>query len=161
MKSERRTLLKLLALAAAAPTTALALVAPVKFVMTPFQLGVASGSPTPDGFVLWTRLLGLELDSVPAVLVAWEVFDLHDPNQILARGEYAAMAELAFSVHVEVGGLASDRWYGYRFRVAGYVSSQGRTRTLPVSTANPKHLRFAYASCLNLPPVFVALSSRV
>ncbi|HAQ36853.1 MAG TPA: alkaline phosphatase, partial [Alphaproteobacteria bacterium] len=28
----------------------------------PFSLGVASGDPTPDGFVLWTRLAPLPLE---------------------------------------------------------------------------------------------------
>ncbi|KAA0911369.1 alkaline phosphatase [Pusillimonas sp. ANT_WB101] len=147
MNQQRRTLLKLLTLAVAAPTTALALVVPIKFAATPFQLGVASGSPTADGFVLWTRLSAPELNAVPAVRVLWQVFDLDKPNQILAHGEYAALAELAHSVHVEVDGLAADRWYGYQFQVAGYESDQGRTRTLPSRTATPTRLRFAYASC--------------
>ena len=45
---------------------------------TPFTLGVASGDPSPDGFVLWTRLAPkpLELHSGMAMTkatVAWEV----------------------------------------------------------------------------------------
>lgn len=109
MQSQRRSLLKLLVLAATAPTKALALTAQVKFAATPFSLGVASGSPTSDGFVLWTRLLAPELGTVPAVRVSWEVFALDDPHRILARGDYAAIAELAYSIHVEVSGLPSDR----------------------------------------------------
>lgn len=27
-----------------------------KFDTSPFQLGIASGDPSPDGFVIWTRL---------------------------------------------------------------------------------------------------------
>ena len=31
--------------------------APPRFASYPFTLGVASGDPTPDGVVLWTRLM--------------------------------------------------------------------------------------------------------
>src|SRR5258708_25620776 len=33
----------------------------------PFSLGVACGDPTPDGFVLWTRLAPLPLHTDPAM----------------------------------------------------------------------------------------------
>ena len=48
------------------------------FAEYPFQLGVASGDPTPDGFVIWTRLAprplepGHGMPSAP-VPVRWEV----------------------------------------------------------------------------------------
>lgn len=46
-----------------------------RFVADPFQLGVASGYPTPDGFSLWTRLApaplqadgGIERDAMISV----------------------------------------------------------------------------------------------
>src|SRR3954464_6361782 len=49
-----------------------------KFKSNPFTLGVASGDPTDDGVVLWTRLAPKPLDpdgGLPpeAVDVAWEV----------------------------------------------------------------------------------------
>ena len=53
----------------------------------PFGLGVASGDPTADGFVLWTRLLGAgsPLPDTP-LPVRWEVAE--DGQQILlAKGE--------------------------------------------------------------------------
>ena len=52
------------------------LAAPI-FMDYPFQLGVASGDPAPDGFVMWTRLAPkpFEGGGMPAVNVevAWEV----------------------------------------------------------------------------------------
>ncbi|MHB1207103.1 MAG: PhoD-like phosphatase N-terminal domain-containing protein, partial [Rhodospirillaceae bacterium] len=47
------------------------------FLNDPFQLGVASGDPTADGFVLWTRLAPDPLDrgALPseAIAVGWEI----------------------------------------------------------------------------------------
>ncbi|NGZ07645.1 MAG: alkaline phosphatase [Magnetococcales bacterium] len=114
----------------------------------PFVLGVASGSPSADGFVLWTRLMGERVPVGQDILVHWEVFDLQDPTQILAKGDAVARAVLGHAVHVEVAGLAANRWYGYRFRVGTQVSMPGRTRTLPpMDGPMPERLRFAYVSC--------------
>ncbi|MEO5339900.1 MAG: alkaline phosphatase D family protein [Magnetococcus sp. MYC-9] len=114
---------------------------------SPFTLGVASGSPTSDGFVIWTRLLGDEIPADQAVQVAWELFEPDTPEQPILQGQTAAIPALGHSVHVEVAGLAADRWYGYRFRVGNVVSGSGRARTLPPSQSLPAQLRFAYASC--------------
>lgn len=113
----------------------------------PFGIGVASGSPSSDGFVLWTRLMGDDLPEEP-VRVWWEVFDPVDSTRLLAEGETIALPELAHSVHVEVTGLPADRWYGYRFRVGAHRSPPGRTRTLPEpGSRGSGQIRFAYASC--------------
>jgi alkaline phosphatase D len=115
----------------------------------PFALGVASGSPTHDSVVLWTRLL---LDDAaasgrPPVSVRWEL--AHDEQFIrkVQGGQAQALAALAHSVHVEVQGLAPDRWYFYRFMVGDAVSATGRTRTFPAPGAEVARLRLAYASC--------------
>lgn len=114
----------------------------------PFDLGVASGSPSADGFVLWTRILGRDMPpSEKSVDVSWEVFDLDGSERLIAQGKTMAMPALGHSVHVEVNGLTQDRWYGYRFRVGKWVSPTGRTRTLPSANVMPARLRFAYASC--------------
>jgi alkaline phosphatase D len=113
----------------------------------PFLLGVASGSPLSDGFVLWTRLIGDDLAQYNVLDVRWEVFEDARPDAIVAQGRTQALADLAHSVHVEVGGLQPDRWYGYRFMIGDAVSPSGRTRTLPLPDAAVDRLRFAYASC--------------
>lgn len=116
----------------------------------PFALGVASGSPRADGVVLWTRLLTDASISGP-VTVRWEVTEGEGGGPIVQRGEALADPALAHSVHVEVQGLAPDRWYTYRFMVGGagndWVSPMGRTRTLPAPDAVANRLRLAYASC--------------
>jgi alkaline phosphatase D len=117
----------------------------------PFGLGVASGDPSPDGMVLWTRLAPDPLNGggmPPApVEVTWEIASDERFSRVLRRGRTMAVPEWGHSVHVEVDGLPSDRWFWYRFRVAGAVSPVGRTRTLPAPGAHVDRLRFAFASC--------------
>jgi len=117
----------------------------------PFALGVASGSPTPDSVVLWTRLLQgvtFPLDASHGTLnVSWEVADDEGFGKPVRRGQVQALSELAHSVHAEVGGLAPDRWYFYRFMLGDAVSPVGRTRTLPRPGAALDRLRLGYASC--------------
>jgi len=116
----------------------------------PFTLGVASGSPTHDSLVLWTRLhvpgffgaLGPE-----PVAVRWEMAHDEQFSRIVQSGRTSASTELAHSVHVEVTGLAADRWYFYRFMAGDAVSPVGRTRTFPQPDALVARLRLGYASC--------------
>src|SRR5436309_902892 len=80
----------------------------------PFTLGIASGDPAPDGFVIWTRLApqplephgGMAMSMMP---VRWEVASDEQFRTIVAKGEAPARPELAHSVHVEVSGLQPDR----------------------------------------------------
>ncbi len=117
----------------------------------PFTLGVASGSPTHDSVVLWTRLalpglLGAGLGRDP-VTVRWELAHDDQFTRIARSGQVIALPELAHSVHAEVAGLASDRWYFYRFMAGDAVSPVGRTRTFPKPDAMVGRLRLGYASC--------------
>jgi len=117
----------------------------------PFQLGVASGDPTPTGGVLWTRLAPRPLEPEGGmddqrVAVTWEVADDEGFQRIVKSGRATAVPELAHSVHVNVDGLAADRWYHYRFSAAGATSAVGRLRTAPAAGAATP-LRFAVASC--------------
>jgi len=126
---------------------------PFKFNHDPFTLGVASGDPLPDGFVLWTRLApdplaGGGMGSA-AVEVEWLVARDDAMKDVVRSGTSSAAAELAHSVHIEVGGLDPDRVYWYRFRAGGVESPIGRTRTAPAAGASPQALRFAFASCQN------------
>lgn len=123
----------------------------VLFTDYPFKLGVASGTPSADGFVLWTRLCpdpmhdgGMEVMQVP---LRWEVATDEHFGNVVRSGQWYAMAGLAHTAHVPVTGLAPDRWYWYRFMAGNEVSPSGRTRTLPASAAEVDRLRFALASC--------------
>lgn len=124
---------------------------PPRFGSDPFALGVASGSPTHDSVVLWTRLMATgpfdaDLGRAP-VVVRWEVADDDRFVRIVRSGQSRAPAELAHSVHVELAGLEPDRWYFYRFMAGDAVSPTGRTRTFPAAAARVARLRLGYASC--------------
>ena len=120
----------------------------------PFTLGVASGDPAADGFVLWTRLAPnpLQGGGMPAdpVKVQWRVSEDEAMTKIVAKGEAVAVPHLAHSVHVEVAGLKPDRWYWYDFKAGGDISPRGRSRTLeradrPANETSA--LKIAFASC--------------
>ena len=120
----------------------------------PFALGVACGWPTHQSVVLWTRLVGPARGDAPSsslqagpVTVRWELADDAAFTRIARTGQAQALPELAHAVHVELEGLASDRWYWYRFMVGDAVSGVGRARTLPEPGAAAARLRLAYASC--------------
>jgi alkaline phosphatase D len=110
----------------------------------PFSLGVASGYPSPDGVVLWTRLMGVEPVSLP---LRWEVAADEAMKSIVLSGTATAEPAWAHSAHVEVRGLEPDRWYWYRFSSKDAQSPVGRTRTAPAPGALPERLRFAFGSC--------------
>ncbi|MBO9715381.1 MAG: alkaline phosphatase D family protein [Pseudoxanthomonas sp.] len=119
----------------------------------PFTLGVASGDPWPDGFVIWTRLAPRPLDAhggMPAVRVPvrWEVAEDEGFRRVVRQGEAIAMPELGHSVHVEVEGLRPHRHYWYRFALAGSdASPAGRARTAPLAGAVVDRARIAVAGC--------------
>ncbi|MEZ6045339.1 MAG: PhoD-like phosphatase N-terminal domain-containing protein [Planctomycetaceae bacterium] len=104
-----------------------------KFKDYPFKLGVASGDPTSDGVVLWTRLAPEPLTDggMPPenVAVQWVVATDEKLTQVVAKGEALATPELGHSVHVEVAGLQPDHWYYYQFKAGSETSPLGRTRT--------------------------------
>jgi alkaline phosphatase D len=110
-----------------------------------FALGIASGQPRADGVVLWTRLTGAGLPE--RVTVQWEIARDEAFTDIAARGEEAAEANWAHSVHAEPAGLAPARWYWYRFTALGQQSTVGRTRTAPAPDAIVSSLNFVITSC--------------
>ena len=113
------------------------LAAPI-FLDYPFQLGVASGDPTPNGVVLWTRLAPKHLEGggMPAinVEVEWEVSPTANFATIAQKGVAIARPELGHSVHAEVTGLEPNREYFYRFRAGNEVTPTARTKTDRKST---------------------------
>jgi alkaline phosphatase D len=123
-----------------------------RFERDPFSLGVASGYPTADGVVLWTRLATDPLApdggmSPAAVPVTWEVSADEQFRRIARRGIAYAEPEWAHSVHVEVQGLEPARHYWYRFSAGEARSRVGRTWTAPATGAALERLRIALASC--------------
>ncbi|SFR09180.1 alkaline phosphatase D [Lentzea waywayandensis] len=120
----------------------------------PFTLGVASGDPTFDSVVLWTRLAPTPLaedgaGGMPsrAVEVKWEIALDERFRRVIRRGKTYARPEEGHSVHVDVRGLLPGREYFYRFAAEGHLSRTGRTRTALAPWALGSGLTMAFASC--------------
>jgi alkaline phosphatase D len=140
----RRAVLSAMVALGATPLRMLA--APFTAQADPFALGVASGDPSRDGFVLWTRLVGpdalpLQSGSIP---VRYEIAEDEGFRDIIRTGEILAHPEAAHSIHLELTGLRPGRSYHYRFHALGASSPIGRTATVPDRSGR---LRLALTSC--------------
>lgn len=117
----------------------------------PFTLGVASGDPTSDAVVLWTRLSREVLQNIGAQEDALEVrYELaRDRNfrNIARSGAMVAAPELGHSVHADIRGLDSDQVYFYRWHLGDTTSAVGRTKTAADAAADIQVFNFAFASC--------------
>ena len=122
-----------------------------RFGDNPFTLGVASGDPTDDGIVLWTRLAPQpgEPDALgqARIPVQWRVALDDGMRHVVSRGVALATPELAHSVHVELRGLAPGRDYFYQFNVRAEESAVGHFRTAPAEHELLRELRFAFVTC--------------
>ncbi|MDO8901194.1 MAG: alkaline phosphatase D family protein [Phenylobacterium sp.] len=120
-----------------------------------FPLGVASGDPAPDGFVLWTRLAADPLSPdglgglAEPISVQWDVATDDSFRSIVASGRAVAEVSTAHSLHIEVTGLRPGRPYWYRFFALGQASPVGQTLTTPAPNASPAALKIVAASCSN------------
>jgi len=118
----------------------------------PFRLGIASGDPSHDGFVIWTRLCPdpfEEHGGMPPgpVDVDWYVFEDEAMRRIARSGTARAWPEVGHSVHIELDGLQPDRPYWYRFVCGRDRTPLGRAHTLPAPGAPLDSLRFGVAGC--------------
>lgn len=125
-----------------------------------FGYGVASGDPTADAVVIWTRLTPPrrrpnEPVATPGsglgapTTVRWEVALDHRFTRVVARGVERTSPESDHTVKVDVTGLRPYTRYWYRFRAAGQTSPVGRTQTAPDEAGRTHALRFALVSCSN------------
>ena len=123
-----------------------------KFERDPFTLGVASGEPAADGFVIWTRLAPQPLEqgggmTMRPMPVKWEIAQDDAFRRIVRSGTALAHPELAHSVHVEVENLAPGRSYWYRFIAGDATSPVGRSATLLAADARVDRVRFVVLGC--------------
>ncbi len=122
------------------------------FAAYPFGLGIASGDPSADGFVIWTKLAPLPLARnggmpMKAVEVAYEIATEANMRGNVQRGTALARPELGHAVHVEIAGLEPNRDYFYRFSCGGERSMIGRARTLPAAGAGLERVNFGVLGC--------------
>ena len=105
---------------------------------------MASGDPTADGVVLWTRVSVAAGATVP---VGWAVAT--DPSLAapVASGSVPATPGADHTLHVTVAGLSPATTYWYGFTVGEQRSPVGRTRTLPAPDAPLDRLRLGVVCC--------------
>ena len=109
-----------------------------------FAYGVASGEPSADSVLLWTRY-----GAVQDVVLTWELARDIAFTDIVAGGTVTAAPERDWCVKPVARGLAPDRWYYYRFVAPdGAMSCIGRTHTLPMGRVD--RFRMAVFSCSNI-----------
>ncbi len=158
----RRTLLKGAALGtalAASPRTFDAALAAAPSSRGIFGYGVASGDPTDDAVVIWTRATP---PTRPGAAVAtpgsgrgrpltvhWEVAADDRFRDVRRRGTVRTSASSDHTVKVDVTGLQTYTRYWYRFRAEGQTSVVGRTQTAPDVPGEVRALRLALVSCSN------------
>ncbi|WBQ02242.1 alkaline phosphatase D family protein [Kribbella sp. CA-293567] len=159
METSRRSVLKAglassAAVAGLAGLTTATTAAATPIPQDPFTLGVASGDPWPDGFVLWTRLAidplaenGLGGMPTRPYPVQWQVASDPRFHHVVRSGVAVARPEHAHSIHVTIDGLRPGREYWYRFRVDGRVSRTGRALTAPARGTTPRELAMSFVSC--------------
>ena len=102
-----------------------------------FSHGVASGDPTSDGIVLWTRVTHrneTRAQEESQVLVRYELFEGGGQSETgpIVIGLASALRERDWTVKVMPDGLNADTKYTYIFSVEGHPSkvSQDMMNTL-------------------------------
>ena len=107
-----------------------------------FLHGVASGDPTPDSVLLWTRVTPLDAGPVSG---SYEVFDSLELAEPVAQGSFTTDEDRGYTVKVDAEDLSPGTTYYYRFRCKGATSPVGRTRTAPEGEV--ERLRLLVFSC--------------
>lgn len=110
--------------------------------LKPFFHGVASGDPTADGCIIWTRVTP---DFESRVEISYTLSEGPDMVPIRAAGVVTTSGERDFTVKIDIDGLEADSTYYYQFHALGRSSIVGRFRTAPDQPV--EELRFAVAVC--------------
>lgn len=122
----------------------------------PFYHGVASGDPTPNAIVLWTRVTA---DEPGMISGTWKIALDTNFTQIIQSGIFQTDSTMDYTVKIDVQGLQPDTWYFYEFTALGKNSLTGRTKTAP--TGGMSQLRFAFVSCSNYPYGYFNVYDRI
>ena len=143
----------LLALSAAATAAACSPAKPTAFenfaTVNPqgmFQHGVASGDPSQDGFVIWTRVTPTRPNQ--EIPVAWRIDEKDTVKNSIAVQSGTVMATAAndYIVKLTLYGLKPNQNYIFIFDALG-GRVEGTTKTLP--EGKTKSAKFAVVSCAN------------
>ncbi|MEJ2765096.1 alkaline phosphatase D family protein [Photobacterium sp. MCCC 1A19761] len=110
-----------------------------------FEHGVASGDPTQQAVIIWSRVT----TTARQATVSWEVATDRDFHQLVRSGEENTDISRDFTVKVDVDQLNPATQYFYRFRCNGVDSLIGTTKTLAEGALDRASL--AVISCANYP----------
>jgi len=152
---DRRSVLKGVAVAAAA-TGAVAMATEDATAASPyFRHGVASGDPLPGGAIIWTRVTPTSAATPgsgvgPSATGTWQVSTSTSFVAPVKKGTFTTGPSRDHTVKVDVTGLQPAKTYYYRFVYQGSASAVGRLKTAPAATALPPRLRLGVVSCANL-----------
>ncbi len=111
-----------------------------------FLHGVASGDPTQDAVIIWTRVTP---QTAGDVRVSWQVSRDGAFSDLVTTGEMVTNAERDYTVKVDAIGLESGSRYFYRFMTGDKTSTVGMTKTLPEGAVDS--VKLAVMSCANFP----------
>ena len=111
-----------------------------------FAHGIASGDPTTNAVILWTRITPAD-PTGGAMEVVWEVDRDADFKSLSASGKAVTSAARDWTVKVDANQLNPGKTYYYRFRIGDDISAIGKTKTLPKESLSSA--RFAVVSCAN------------
>ncbi len=111
-----------------------------------FMHGIASGDPTPEAIIIWTRITPDDMNQ-PFIAVKWELSETSDFKRLSASGTAKTSATQNWTVKVDATGLMPNTAYYYRFQINGQNSPIGQTKTLPKGSIDS--VRFAAVSCSN------------
>lgn len=112
--------------------------------LAPFYHGVASGDPTQNSIIIWTRITLPK--TIEQVSVKWEIATGSAFKEIIKFGETMTDEKSDFTVKADITELEENTIYFYRFSYNQIYSIVGQTQTLP---KNPDSYNIAFASCSN------------
>ncbi|MBX9732145.1 MAG: alkaline phosphatase D family protein [Sphingomonas sp.] len=112
-----------------------------------FTHSVASGEPSADSMLLWTRYVPMSGDSVE---LRAEIAETADFAKVISGGAQITGPWRDYTAKITVAGLKPSTRYYFRFVAPdGSFSPVGRTKTLPAGLA--PLFKAAVFSCSNLP----------
>ena len=114
-----------------------------------FNHGVASGDPTANSLILWTRVTPQDVAFNGAISGQWEASMTEDFKGPLSKGKFITNIIKDYTVKIDAKNLNSGQVYFYRFKIGKIVSPIGRGKTLPSGRIDKA--RFAVVSCSNYP----------
>jgi len=108
-----------------------------------FKHGLASGDPTSEAVIIWTRWTPPSGFSGVKV-VNYQVATVPDFSSIEQQGVFTTDSSIDYTVKIDVQGLDANQVYFYRFFTPNDTSIIGRTKTVNISNEN---VRLAFVNC--------------